>query len=65
MTGFFQKILTKISNGVKILNFELLAVSFCMGPTIICCLNVFHQNAQKLHQKKIKEGGQDKSICCV
>ena len=57
-TGFFQNFLTKISNCDKILNFELLAVYFCMQPTIMYCLKVVSSKPQKTSsQKDWGEGG--------
>jgi len=31
------------TNGDKILNFELMTVTFCMGPTIMYCLELFKE----------------------
>ena len=48
VTGFFIKSPSNISNGDKNLNFELLAVSFYMGPTIMFCLKVVSSKPQKI-----------------
>ena len=64
-TGFFQKFLTTFVNGDEILHFKLLAVSFCMGPTIMYCLKVVYQNPKQPHNKKIKDMGGIKSPCLM
>ena len=45
--NFFQKIEHFFLNREKILNFEFLTVSFCMGPTIMYCSKVVSSNPPK------------------
>ena len=49
------KVSTRISKDDKILNFELLAVSFCMGPTIIYCLKAWNK----------KKNVEETNKCCT
>ena len=46
-----------MSNGDKILKFELLAISFCMGPTIMYCLKMVSSKPQKTSFQKDYGGG--------